>query len=638
MNVKKAEYIIGRLIEMSDSYYNGKPIATDNEYDELYQKLMKFEKITGIVLPNSPTHKVGIEGKGSRVRHIKKMYSMVDIHNERDMIKWLDKFKGRELLTELKFDGVSLNITYVDGVLLGGATRGDGEVGEDVPCVRDIIGIPHSIPINGTVEIRGEVIMYKEQLLSINRDREKKNLSTYSNTRNLVSGSVRLKDSDEVIYRGLRFVPWGVGQWYGNENTLSEIMAKLCSIGFEKLSGNLVCTDFEPIKRYYSDIILKRDKLDFDIDGIVIKVNDIETCEEIGYTAKVPKWMCAYKLPAVEKTAKVVSIHTQVSRTGSMCPVATIEPTELNGATITKVTLHNFDYLESKDIRIGDSVVVIRSGDVIPKITKVFKDRRDGSEIIYGIPDECPICGSAVDDSAICTSLECSARVGGLISHYCDCMDILGLGSQTIESLLAIGVSRVLDLYNLSFDELIKIDGFQNKKVNNILTSIEGSKGKRLYMFIKGLGIPNIGYTVGKIIETIDKDIWDITYKDLITKMGIGKEIANTYVKFMDSNKDYIKELYDIVRPIRPTITDIPDNKYKGKDIVLTGSMSVGRNKVKEWLTALGANIRGSVSSNTNLLIYGDKAGSKLTKAKSLGIELLTYDTFISDYYEHHNQ
>jgi DNA ligase (NAD+) len=360
---------------------------------------------------------------------------------------------------------------------------------------------------------------------------------------------------------------------------------------------------------------------------MVVKVDDIATEDELGYTVKYPKWMCAYKFPAVEKVTKINDITLQVGRTGVVTPVAEIEPVNIEGAMISRATLHNFDEIERKDIRLNDSVIIIRSGDVIPKITKVLKERRDGHEKVVNRPTKCPTCGSELlDEGALikCQNLDCPDRVVNSIIHFArkGSMNIEGLGSKIVEQLVFEDkIRHILDLYSLKYEDLEGLEGFKSKKINNLLEAIASTKGAPLSKVLNALGIEHIGEVASKALaKKFGLGVVDASYDEVISIDGFGVEMANSLIEFMRVNRDVVLKLFDIIEPSVELAKVAKDNPFKGKTVVVTGTMSQSRDEIKAYLESLGAKVSSSVSKKTDFVIYGEDAGSKLDKANELGV------------------
>ncbi|SFV55056.1 DNA ligase [hydrothermal vent metagenome] len=620
-------------------YVDDDPLATDEEYDKLYHEVLEYEQShPDEVLHDSPTLRVGgvVRDEFTKATHIKRMWSMEDVFDTKEVEEWLDRVLKNvgeaTLFCEPKFDGASMNLLYEDGKLIRAITRGDGVVGEDVTQnVRTIHSIPLSIEYQEPIEIRGEVVIRKDDFELINQERLENGENLFANPRNAAAGSLRQLDSSITAKRRLVFYPWGLGENSLSQSTLSAKMEYIHSLGFLNPPYTKRCKGVDDIEEFYRFLISKRDEIAVMMDGMVIKVDDIELQEALGYTVKVPKWMVAYKFPAVEKVTKINAITLQVGRTGVITPVAEVEPVEIEGATISRATLHNFDEIERKDIRIGDSVILIRSGDVIPKIVKVLEDRRDGSQQKIERPTQCPTCHSELLDEGTlikCQNLECPDRVVGSIIHFAKkgSMNIDGLGSKIVELLVKEGkIEDILGLYALKPSDFEGLEGFKEKRINNLLESISATKGTLLSNLLSAIGIEHIGAVASKSISlAFGKGVVDATYEELIEIDGIGEEMAKSLLEFMRVNRHTVERLFEIVDPIDDEKIEAKANPFKDKTIVLTGTMSMSRSVIKKQLEELGAKVSGSVSKNTDYLIYGDDAGSKLTKAQKIGVTTIT--------------
>ncbi|MBA1420762.1 MAG: NAD-dependent DNA ligase LigA [Epsilonproteobacteria bacterium] len=640
----KEEYLkkIETLKKWAHAYYvEDNPIATDEEYDKLYHEVLDYETVhPDEVVEDSPTKRVGgvVRDEFSKAKHIKRMWSMEDVFTTEEVQEWLDRVEKNvgkcDFFCEPKFDGASMNLLYEDGKLIRAITRGDGVIGEEVTDnVRTIRSVPLTIAYDGLIEIRGEVVIRKDDFEIINRERLDEGEAPFANPRNAAAGSLRQLDSAVTAKRRLVFYPWGLGENSLTQSRLSDKMDFVYNQGFLKPPYSKECNTIEETEEFYQFLISKRDEIPMMMDGMVIKVDDVHLQEDLGYTVKVPKWMCAYKFPAVEKVTKVNAITIQVGRTGVLTPVAEVEPVDLDGAVIARATLHNFDEIERKGLMIGDSVILIRSGDVIPKITKVLTDRRDGSEIPIARPTECPTCHSEVLDEGTlikCQNLDCSDRVVNSIIHFAKkgCMNIDGLGSKIVEILVKEGkIKDILGLYHLKFEDLEGMEGFKEKRIQNLLDAITATKGAPLHRLISAMGIEHIGEVAGKSLALeFGLGIVDATFEEVVAIDGIGEEMANSLLEFMRVNHDFVLKLFDVIEPTVEEKVEAKENPFKDKTVVLTGSMSVSRGVVKEMLEKLGAKVSGSVSKKTDYVIYGEDAGSKLTKAESLGVATLTED------------
>ncbi len=620
-------------------YVEDNPIATDEEYDRLYHEVLEYEiSNPNGVADDSPTKRVGgrVRDEFSKAKHIRRMWSMEDVFITDEVEEWLERtvknIGKTPYFCEPKFDGASMNLLYEKGKLVRAITRGDGTVGEEVTDnVRTIRSVPLTISYQAQIEIRGEVVIKKDDFEIINQERAKERGTIFANPRNAAAGSLRHLDSSVTAKRRLVFYPWGLGQNSLEQSNLSQKMNFIYTLGFLKPPYSRACNTIEEIEEFYHFLISKRDEIPMMMDGMVIKVDDVIKQEQLGYTVKVPKWMCAYKFPAIEKVTKVNAITVQVGRTGVLTPVAEVEPVNLDGAMIARATLHNFDEIERKGLMVGDSVIIIRSGDVIPKITKVLDDRRDGSEKEIVRPTECPTCKSEVLDEGTlikCQNLDCPSRVVNSIIHFSkkSSMNIDGLGSRIVEMLVDEGkIKDILGLYALKFEDMEGMEGFKEKRINKLLDAIAESKGTTLAKVIPAMGIEHIGTVAGKSIALeFGLGIVDINEEQLEELDGIGTEMATSFVEFMRVNREFVLKLFDEIKPRVEEKIEADENPFKDKIVVLTGTMSIGRGVIKDMLEKLGAKVSGSVSKKTDFLIYGEEAGSKLTKAQKLGVVALT--------------
>jgi len=620
-------------------YVEDNPIATDEEYDRLYHEVLNYETANPHdTREDSPTKRVGgvVRDEFTKAQHIKRMWSMEDVFDTQEVQEWLDRVVKNvgvvAYFCEPKFDGASMNLLYENGKLVRAITRGDGVIGEEVTDnVRTIRSVPLSIEYQGEIEIRGEVVIRKDDFEAINKERLAQRSTLFANPRNAAAGSLRQLDSSVTAKRRLVFYPWGLGVNTLEQKSLSEKMDFIYALGFLQPPYSQACQTIEEIEAFYHFLISKRDKIPMMMDGMVLKVDDVVKQEQLGYTVKVPKWMCAYKFPAVEKVTRVNAITLQVGRTGVITPVAEVEPVDVDGAIIARATLHNFDEIERKGLKIGDSVILIRSGDVIPKITKVLIDRRDGTEIEIFRPISCPTCGSELLDEGTlikCQNLDCPDRVVNSIIHFAKkgCMNIDGLGSRIVEILVTKGkIKDILGLYSLKYEDLEGLEGFKEKRIHKLLDAIVDTKGVALAKLISAMGIEHIGAVASKSIALeFGLGLVDVTEEQLIEIDGIGVEMANSFVEFMRVNREFVLKLFDEIEPTVEEKIQAIENPFKDKTVVLTGTMSVSRGVVKEMLEKLGAKVSGSVSKKTDFLVYGEDAGSKYDKAMKLGVASLT--------------
>ncbi len=622
-------------------YVEDDPIATDKEYDKLYHKILDYERLNpSDIDSSSPTKRVGgvIRDEFKKAKHIKKMWSMEDVFSQDEVNEWLERVIKNvgevELFCEPKFDGASMNLLYKNGELISAITRGNGVVGEEViENVKTIRSVPLKIDYKELIEIRGEVVIPKDDFEIINIERIKEGKSAFANPRNASAGSLRVLDSATTAKRRLAFYPWGLGENSLDYINLSEKMEFIYGLGFLKPPYIEKCKSLGDIEEFYRFLISKRDEISIMMDGMVIKVDNIEKEEQLGYTQKYPKWMCAYKFPAIEKVTKINSVTLQVGRTGVITPVAEVEAVAIDGAMVRRVTLHNFDEIERKDLKVGDSIILIRSGDVIPKITKVLKDRRDGSEKEIERPTKCPTCKSELLDEGTlikCQNLNCSDRIVNAIIHFAKkgCMGIDGLGSKIAEILVKEGkIKDILGLYSLKSEDLEDLEGFKSRRIEKLLNAIDSTKGKPVKNLINAMGIEHIGEVAsGAIALEFGLNFINATKDELIEIDGIGEEMADSFLEFMRVNRDSVLKLINIVNPSQELKKEVEDNIFKNKTVVLTGTMSQSRTKIKNILEELGAKISGSVSKKTDYLIFGENAGSKYNKAIKLGVKTLKED------------
>jgi len=643
--MKKDEYkkAVEKLNLWAYHYYVlDDPITTDEEYDKLYKEVEEYEAAhPEDVLQDSPTQRVGdVVSEGFvKAKHLSRMWSLEDIFNAQELQKWLEKAyrldKNITFYCEPKYDGASLNLIYENGELQQGITRGDGTVGELITQnVKTIKTVPLSIEHKELIEIRGEVVIFKDEFEKINKERLKNGEPPFANPRNAAAGSLRQLDPSITAKRNLVFLPYGVGVNTLPHKLLSDKMAYIYQLGFRKPPLRAVTKGYDEIEAMYERMKEERESYPMMLDGMVVKVNEIAAQIDMGYTVKVPRWAVAYKFPAVEKITRVKDIILQVGRTGVVTPVAVVEPTEIEGAVVERATLHNFDEIERMDIRIGDKVIILRSGDVIPKIVKVLVHERSGDEVKIERPKNCPVCGSELlqEDVLIkCQNLKCEARVVNSIIYFASkqCLNIDGLGNKIVEQLFNAGlVKSVLDLFDLNMEKLLQLEGFKEKKARNLLSAIESAKGCELWRFINALGIEHIGEVASKMIaEAFGLEYLHVNKEELEAIDGIGEEMAESYLEFMRVNEETVVKLQEILKPVPPEKREeAKENPFKGKTVVLTGTMSEPRPVIKERLEALGAKVSGSVSKKTDYLIYGEDAGSKYDKAVSLGVKTLSED------------
>jgi len=635
---------VTKLINWAKAYYvYDDPIATDEEYDKLHKEVLTYELNNPThINANTPTQRVGgvvLDGF-VKASHLSPMWSQEDVFNTKELQEWLDRtaktidITQTKFLCEPKFDGASLNLIYNNGVLVQAISRGDGKIGEDVTSnAKTIHSIPLTIDYKHQIEIRGEVVIKKDDFEEINKQRASNNEALFANPRNAAAGSLRQLDSSITAKRKLFFNVWGVGVNELEFTNSSEVMEFIYSFGFAKPPIFKLCSTIKDIEEVYHEIIKQRDNISMGLDGMVIKVDNLEFCEILGYTVKYPKFSCAYKFPAVEKTTKVKDIILQVGRTGAITPVAILEPTLIDGSTVRRATLHNFDEIARLELKLNDEVILIKSGDIIPKITKVLKDRRDNTQEDIIKPTNCPKCDSELLDEGIllkCQNLSCPARLTNSIIYFAskNCMNIDGLGNKIVELLVNKNIiSNILDLYSLKFDDLINLDSFKDKKVNNLLNSIQNTINTPLHKVLNALAIEHIGEVASKqISDEFGLEFLNTTYEQLIEIDGIGEQMALSILEFIRVNKDTILKLFEIIKPTVEEKIQAKENPFKDKTVVLTGTMTKSRGLIKKDLEELGAKVSSSVSAKTDFLIYGEDAGSKYDKAIKLEVTTLTQE------------
>jgi len=641
MNLQEYKKAVEQLNLYSRHYYVfDDPITTDEVYDKLYHEVLKYEeKNLNDIEKNSPTQRVGdsVSDGFIKASHLSRMWSLEDVFDKDGLEAWLKKtYKLDENISfycEPKFDGASLNLIYENGELSQGITRGDGEVGELITQnVKTIRSVPLTIEHRQRIEIRGEVVIFKEEFEKINQARVKNNEAVFANPRNAAAGSLRQLDSSVTASRNLVFLPYGVGENSLEHKLLSDKMEYIYSLGFKKPPQSATCKDRDGIQKIYDVMNEERDSYPMMLDGMVIKVNEIASQIDMGYTVKNPRFSVAYKFPAVEKITTVKDIILQVGRTGAVTPVAIVEPTDIDGVVVERATLHNFDEIDRKDIRLNDKVIILRSGDVIPKIIKVLTHERSGNEVKYERPKNCPICKSELLDEGVllkCQNLKCEARVINSIIYFASkpCLNIDGLGNKIVEALFNSGlVKSVVDLFDLTLDRLLELEGFKQKKSQNLLNSLEKAKGSEYWRFINSLGIEHVGEVASKTLsENFGSSFINVTKEQIIACDGIGEEMAESILEFVRVNREIVLNLQDILKPLEPIKKqEAKENPFKAKTAVLTGTMSESRGIMKELLESLGAKVSSSVSKKTDFLIYGEDAGSKYDKAMGLGVECLT--------------
>ncbi|WP_195940222.1 NAD-dependent DNA ligase LigA [Romboutsia sp. 1001713B170131_170501_G6] len=657
MNVENR---ISELIDLinyhNDKYYNeDTPEISDYEYDNLMKELIKLEEENPkLKRVDSPSSRVGGKplDKFEQVVHKIPMLSLANAYSAQDLRDFdkrvRDMVEGEvEYVVEFKIDGLSVGLTYNNGLFEKGATRGNGIVGEDISQnLKTVKSIPLRIKDVEEVVVRGEVFISKDDFKKVNEQQEKQGLQLFANPRNLAAGSLRQLDPKLTAKRPLDIFIFNLEYVQNTDfKNHSEALDYLKELGFKVSPNYKVYNNIQDVIdhiRYWTD---NRGELGFEIDGMVIKVNNLAQREAMGYTAKSPRWAIAYKFPAEQKKTKILDIIVEVGRTGTITPTAVLEPVRLAGTSVSRATLHNEDYIREKDIKINDTVLVQKAGDIIPQVVEVIKKERTGDEIDFEMPKKCPVCSEPTvrleGESAVkCINISCPAQIRRGIIHFVsrDAMNIDGLGESIITLLLDKGLIKdIADLYTLNKDEVVKLDRMGEKSANNLLNSIEKSKSNDLWRLINGLGIKFVGTKGAKILANNFKDldlIMSASNEDLVNLEEFGGIMANSVVKFFKEEKNIkliekLKSCGVNTKSIQDESSDIA-KIFDGMKIVLTGTLpTLKRNDAKEMIESRGGKATSSVSKSTTFVLAGEEAGSKLTKANDLGVKVIDEAKFM---------
>ena len=641
------------LKRYSYEYYTlDKPTVPDSEYDMLFRELQDLEeKHPEMYDPNSVTQRVGYEilSEFQKVTHERPMLSLGDVFSYDELRDWAKKITdvyGKvEFCAEYKIDGLAMSLIYEDGLFKQAVTRGDGITGEDVTSnVRTIQSIPMSIPYKQRYDIRGEVYMPKSSFNRVNRERLANGEEEFANPRNAAAGSIRQLDSRICASRGLD------GFWYHvpddvNSDTHYGSLEYARKLGFIVNETTSLFNDIEDVIRFIDDTQKIRHDLPYEIDGMVIKVNSYELQRQLGFTSRIPKWAIAYKFPAEEVRTKVEDIFITVGRTGKCTPNAKLTPVKVAGTTVSFATLHNEDNISDKDIRIGDTVIVRKAGDIIPEVVRSIKEERNGSQVKFIFPEICPVCGGRLyrfeDEAAhYCVNSECKARLVFSIAHFTErnAMNIDGLGEKRVEAFLNEGLlTSFEDIYKLfnRKDDILKMEKFGEKSYDNLIEAIENSKKNSLERLINGLGIRQVGEKAAKVLAAYFKNMdafMNASQEELSNIHDIGPITAEYIREFFneDSNREMIAQLKLLgVNMDYIDTSSKEESVFTGKTVVLTGTLEhYSRNEATALLENLGAKVSGSVSKKTDYVIYGTEAGSKLDKANALGVTTLSEADF----------
>lgn len=632
-------------------YVEDKPEINDFEYDALYKELEEIEQLMPeLITENSPTQRIGgklLEGF-QKVIHSVQMQSLADVFNEEELNAFDKRVREAlgeepEYVVEKKIDGLSVSLEYENGIFVRGSTRGDGLVGEDVTQnLKTIKSIPlvlnEKIPL---IEVRGEVFISKRDFIKINEEQEALEQQIFANPRNAAAGSLRQLDSRITASRKLDIYVFNIQNISGKSfSSHSESLEYLKMLGFKVSPDYKICNSMEEVKNEIKSIGEGRGDIAFEIDGAVIKVNSLNQREILGTTTKTPRWAAAYKYPAEKKQTIIKEIWANVGRTGVLTPNAILEPVRLAGTTVSRATLHNMDYIKDKDIRIGDTVLVQKAGDIIPEVLEVIFEKRNGAEIEFEMPEKCPECGSDVvreegEAAYRCTGIECPAQLFRSIVHFAsrDAMNIDGLGPANIETLLDKGfIKGVADLYFLHEheEELVKLERMGKKSIENLLNSIVKSKGNNIDRLIFGFGIRHIGLRAAQLLSENYENIEELknaSLEDIAKIPEFGEKMAQSVVTFLkqDQTLDTLTKLSSAgVNLISSGKKKLKDSRFQGLTFVLTGTLpTYARNEAGEIIESFGGKISGSVSKKTDFVLAGEEAGSKLIKAQQLGVKVI---------------
>ena len=636
-----------------DYYVEDNPQISDTEYDTLYKQLEKLEQeYPEFILDNSPTQRVGdrVLDEFEKVIHkvpmlsLSNTFSIEDLRDFDSRISKLSSDDSIEYICELKIDGLAISINYENGKLVSAATRGDGMVGENVTeNIKTVFSIPKTLKTKKSFEVRGEVYLPKKSFELLNKEREDNNEVLFANPRNAAAGSLRQLDSKITAKRRLSAFIYSV---VGDENINSQKMALTVAadLGLPVNPNFKLCKTIDEVVDYIMYWEEHKQDLPYEIDGIVIKVNSYSLQEEIGSTQKSPRWATAYKFPEEELATKLLDIELSVGRTGIITPVAVLEPISISGSTVSKASLHNKDIIDDLDIHIGDMVVVKKAGEIIPKVVRVVEELRLANSEKYVMPNICPSCENKTftkegDPFTRCLNPDCPEQNIRKIIHFAsrEALNIEGLGDKVVATLYEKGIIKhTIDLFFLDRNKLVELERMGDKSVDNLLNAIENSKQSSLDKVIFALGILNVGKKAGKILAEYYKNLTNFskaTVDELLELPDIGLITAESIVDYLsnDNNHRFINELIEIgMNPQYEIQNKNTDNIFSGKTIVLTGKLvELTRNEAKEYLERFGAKVTGSVTSKTDYVIAGEKAGSKLAKAEQLGIQVLSEDEFI---------
>lgn len=641
-----------------------KPIISDAQFDKLLLELREIEqRQPEWITSDSPTQRAGNQpsSKFEKVKHPVPVLSLANAFSKKDMEAWRDrlikidpKVADAQYVVEPKFDGLTVVLHYQNGLFIKGATRGNGEIGEDITTnIRTIRSIPLKIPVGDRkisvpeyLVVRGEVLISLSDFELLNKKMVENGEKTYLNPRNTAAGSLRQLDPNITAQRPLRLYAYNILDSSGNiPKTQWEVLEYLKLLGFSVSEYSELCQNIQEVLKVYEGWQTRRDQLNFEVDGIVIKINNLELDKNLGFVGKDPRGSIALKFPAREEVTELMDIGVNVGRTGVLTPYAILDPVEIGGVVVKQATLHNFDYIFEKDIRIGDKILVKRAGDVIPYVIGPVMDARNGSEKTFKIPDVCPSCGSQIEQTSgevawYCLNSACPAQLIRNLEYFVSrsAMDIVGMGIKIVEQLVGEDLlGDIADIYRLKMEDLVNLEGFGTKKAENLLTAIENSKQMPLSRLITALGINGVGEVMASELAKKFKNLDELSeahMDELLQIEGIGPNIASQIVEWfaIDRNKRILSKLKDVgvwpqvVRSEKHNEDELPLN---GKIFVVTGTLEqFSRSEIKELIESLGGKTSSSVSKNTDFVLVGDSPGSKFEKARELGIKILNEEEF----------
>ncbi|HEO6525977.1 TPA: NAD-dependent DNA ligase LigA [Streptococcus agalactiae] len=644
--------LVSLLNQYAKEYYTqDNPTVSDSQYDQLYRELVELEKQhPENILPNSPTHRVGglvLEGF-EKYQHEYPLYSLQDAFSKEELIAFDKRVKAEfptaAYMAELKIDGLSVSLTYVNGVLQVGATRGDGNIGENITeNLKRVHDIPLHLDQSLDITVRGECYLPKESFEAINIEKRANGEQEFANPRNAAAGTLRQLNTGIVAKRKLATFLYQEASPTQKE-TQDDVLKELESYGFSVNHHRLISSSMEKIWDFIQTIEKDRVSLPYDIDGIVIKVNSLAMQEELGFTVKAPRWAIAYKFPAEEKEAEILSVDWTVGRTGVVTPTANLTPVQLAGTTVSRATLHNVDYIAEKDIRIGDTVVVYKAGDIIPAVLNVVMSKRNQQEVML-IPKLCPSCGSELvhfegEVALRCINPLCPNQIKERLAHFAsrDAMNITGFGPSLVEKLFdAHLIADVADIYRLSIENLLTLDGIKEKSATKIYHAIQSSKENSAEKLLFGLGIRHVGSKASRLLLEEFGNLRQLSQESqesIASIDGLGGVIAKSLHTFFE--KEEVDKLLEELTSYNVNFNYLgkrvsTDAQLSGLTVVLTGKLEkMTRNEAKEKLQNLGAKVTGSVSKKTDLIVAGSDAGSKLTKAQDLGITIQDEDWLLN--------